>query len=411
MVDCWLPYGETEVYVSVEMEQLLGIAEPSNTNPEKPGSEILSEAFTEPVGKKLEELLKQETTVAIAVDNYANPQAVVQALRELVRNLVELIIPRDRLTIILGNSENDKNRSKIRKAIEETSDLKNISIIEHNLTTSNLVDLGSTNRGTPVKVNSRYHEASLKIAIGETKVDQYTGFRGAHSAVVPGISSAETLVDSRKHYIDGNTSPGVIELNPMKEDAMEAAGMTGIDFAINFVTNSEGRILAAYTGGFEETWGRAINSLSGNYEAEVEENADITIVSAGGLPYDQSFYTASLAVKTATEVTKRNGTIILLAECGSGLGADAFTQLVQVTDKSEFKRRYMYGAEALQVLRDVQKNYRVMLVSALPQYLVESIGMDSARTANEAYRMAVQSRRGRRTTVIPRGLTTIITKL
>ena len=39
MVDCWLPYGETEVYVSVEMDQLLGVLEPNTTSPEKPSTE------------------------------------------------------------------------------------------------------------------------------------------------------------------------------------------------------------------------------------------------------------------------------------------------------------------------------------------------------------------------------------
>ena len=411
MVDCWLPYGETEVYVSVEMEQLLGIAEPQKINPEKPGSEILSEAFTAPLGKTLEELLTQETTVAIAVDNYASPHAVVLTLRELVRNLVELIIPRDRLTIILGNGENDKNKSKLRAAIEDTSDLKNITIIDHNNNTSNLVDVGTTHRGTPVKVNSQYHAASLKIAIGETRVNQYTGFSGAHSAVIPGMASAETIIENRKHYIDSEISPSVIELNPVKEDVLEAVKAAGIDFAVNLVTNTVGRIISAYTGGFEETWGRAINGLSGHYETSVTENADITLVSAGGLPYDQSLYAASLAVKTASRVTKKNGTIILLAECGSGLGADAYTQLAKVSEKSEFKRRYMKGAEALQEVKKVQKNQRIILVSALPAYLVESVGMESARTANEAYKRAVQSRRGRRTTVIPMGITTTINRL
>lgn len=399
------------MYVSVEMDQLLGIAEPKMIAPEKPSSEILSEAFMEPVGKKLEELIGNETNVVIAVDNYANPYAIVLTLRELVKNLVELIIPRERITIILGNSENDNNRSGIRKAILDSSELKNITLIDHNHGSSNLVDVGQTHRGTTVQVNRQYHSASLKIAVGETRVDQYTGFAGAHSAIVPGLVSAETLIETRKHYIDGKTTPSVIELNPVKEDAIEAVKLVGLDYSVNIVTNTEGRIVAVYSGGFEETWGRAINSLSGNYEVSVEENADITLVGAGGAPYDQTLYTASLAVKTASSVTKRNGTIILMAECGSGLGAAAFTQLAPVKEKSEFKRRYMYGAEALQELKEVLKNHRILLVSALPAYLVESLGMESARTANEAYAKAVQSRRGRRTTVIPYGITTTISKL
>ena len=408
MVDCWLPYGETEVYVSVEMDYLLGIAEPSKVEPEKSPSEIIVDALAEPTGSSLEELLAHETTVAIAVENYSSPNAVVQTLRELVKSLVELIIPRDRITIIIGNGDHGRNKSPIIDAIKESADLGNINVVVHSRDTAGLVDLGATIRGTPVKINGTYHKATLKIAVGETRLDPYMGFSGAHNAVVPGIASLETIKENRKLYIDGNITPGVIELNPIKEDALEAAEKTGIDFAINFVTNNEGRVLAAHAGGYMETWGRAINSLSTHYEARHEGNADIVVVSAGGAPFDQSFYSASLALLNAAQAAKKNGTLILLAECSTGLGAEAFSQLAQVSEKSEFKRRYMYGAESLMEVKNVLKNNRVFLVSALPGYIVESLGMEPARNANETYARAVQTRRGRRTTVIPHGLTTLL---
>ncbi len=405
MVDCWLPYGETEVYVSVEMDYLLGIAEQSRVDPEKPSSEIVAEAIAD---SKLEELLGPETTVAIAVENYSSPNAVVLTLKELVKSLVELIVPKDRITIIIGNGDHAKNSSPVIDAIKKSSDLNSIHIVEHNRDTSDTVDLGSTNRGTPVQINGSYHGATLKIAVGETRLDQYMGFSGAHNAVVPGCASLETIKGNKKLYFDGKITPGVIELNPIKEDALEAVKMAGLDYAVNFVTNHAGRILAAHAGDAEETWGRAINSLSNQYEAHTEGNADIVVISAGGAPFDQSLYSASLTLLNAAQASKKNGTLILLAECGSGLGADAYNQLSQVTEASEFKRRYMYGAEALKEVKNVLKNHRVILVSALPGYLVESLGIESARTANEAYDRAVRTRRGRRTVVIPQGMTTLL---
>ena len=405
MVDCWLPYGVTEVYVSVEMDYLLGIAEQSRVEPEKPPSEIVAEAIAE---SSLGELLGRETTVAIAVENYSSPNAVAQALRELVKSLVELIVPKDRITIIIGNGDHAKNSSPVIDAIKKSSDLNSIRIVEHNRDTSGIVDLDSTNRGTPVQVNGSYHGATLKIAVGETRLDQYMGFSGAHNAVVPGISSLETIKGNRKLYLDGKITPGGIELNPIKEDALEAVKMVGLDYTVNFVTNHTGRILAAHAGGGEETWGKAINSMSNHYEAHHEGNADIVVISAGGSPFDQSLYSASLALLNAAQASKKNGTLILLAECGSGLGAEAYNELSQVIEASEFKRRYMYGAEALKEVKNVLKNHRVILVSALPGYIVESLGIEPARTANEAYAQAVRTRRGRRTVVIPNGLTTLL---
>jgi len=189
---------------------------------------------------------------------------------------------------------------------------------------------------------------------------------------------------------------------------LEAVAKTGIDFALNLVTNKEGKIIAAHGGGYEESWGKAINSLADKPEITTEGNADIVIVSAGGAPFDQSLYQSLWALQNASKAAKRNGTIVLLAQCVNGLGAEAFTQLARVDDISELKRRYMIGAETLAVLKKTQKTNRVILVSALPGYLVDSLGLDNARTANEAYQRAIQSRRGRKTIVIPYGSQSIL---
>ena len=408
MVDCWLPYGDTEVYVSVELESLQEIAELRTVEPEKTSVELITNALMEPSGKTLEELVEPGVDVAIAVDVYSNPQSVTQALTELTKMLVELIVPKERITIILGNGESDKENTAIREAINNEAELRHITLIDHNRNSSNLIELGETHRKTPVELNQRYHNAKLKIAVGETRIDPLSGFAGAHCAVVPGLTSVNTIREIRKTYFDSDISPGSIELNPVKEDVLEAVAKTGIDFALNLVTNPDGRIIAVHCGGYEESWGKAINSLADLRDISVEGGADIVIVSAGGVPYDQSLYQATWALINASKATKRNGTIVLLAQCISGLGAEAFTQLARVFDSSEIKRRYMYGAEALDLLRKVQRNNRVILVSALPNYLVESLGLDVARTANDAYKRAIQSRRGRKTTVIPYGCQSLL---
>ena len=407
MVDCWLPYGNTEVYVTVELEALVGIADPKLVEPEKTSGELITDALMEPYGKTLEELVQPGVEVAIAVDIYSNPHAVIQALIEVTKMLVELIVPKERMTIILGNGENEKENTAIRSAIRETPELNGITLIDHNRTTGNNVTLEETHRGTPVEINRRYLEASLKIAIGETRLDPLTGYAGAHSAVVPGLASNETIKGYRRKYMDSPSTMGSLELNSIKEDVFEALGKTGIDFALNIVTNKEGKVLAVHGGGYEESWGKAINSLADQYEVKTESGADIVIISAGGGAYDESLYPAMWALLNGSKAAKRNGTIVLLAQCMTGLGAEAFTQLARVNESDELKRRYTYGAEVLDVLRQIQKTSRVILVSALPNYLVESLGMDVSRTANDAYQRAIQSRRGRKTTIIPYGCKTI----
>jgi nickel-dependent lactate racemase len=134
------------------------------------------------------------------------------------------------------------------------------------------------------------------------------------------------------------------------------------------------------------------------------------LVSAGGTEFDRYLYSAIWALNTVESLVKKNGAIILLAECSDGLGAETFTTLARVEQLSEFERRFSLGAEALQMLKRILRNNRVILVSALPGYLVEPLGVEVARTANEAYERVVRSRRGRKTLVVPYGCSTILTE-
>jgi nickel-dependent lactate racemase len=150
--------------------------------------------------------------------------------------------------------------------------------------------------------------------------------------------------------------------------------------------------------------------LGATYEIKTSESADITIISAGGISHDFNLYRALCSLENASKVTKRNGTIILAAECSEGLGAEAFTTLSRVRDLSEFERRFTYGAEMLRNLKRITKTNKIVLESTLPNYLTEPLELTSARTLNEGYQKAINERRGQKTLIIPYGCTTKIIK-
>jgi len=404
MTDCWLPYGGTEVYVTVEMENLIKILEPRKREETTQFTAALMAALDEPAGAMtLGELVKPDCRVAIAVDGSMRPHYAVQALTALVKQLVELIVPSDRITIVLGNCEREGGSGGLQDALKAEPNLSQVKVVNHVRSSGGLEELGVTHGSTPIQLNRDYVNATLRIAVGETRADPVYGFSGAHNAVVPGASSQKTLTENRRNYFRGTITPGVIELNPVKEDAVEAARVAGIDFAVNISVNPAGASLGVFAGGFEETWGKAITALGGEYELKADTPSDVTVVSAGGSSFDFNLYKASWALDNAAKVTKRTGVVIVLAECKDGLGADAFTKLSRVTEPSEFERRYTTGAEVLQMINRVTRSQRVILVSALPSYLVEPLGFESARTANQAYEMAVGGRRARSTYVIPYG--------
>jgi nickel-dependent lactate racemase len=406
MVDCWLPYGETEIYVSVEMDNLVSEAKPKNIVPEKTPEEIIREALTEASsGTTLEELVKPDCRVAIALEGTTNPRAAVKTVSIIVRELVELIVPTDRITLLIGNGARSQSSPQLMAELRAANELKSIRILEHTRNTSDLQEIGETHQGTPVYVNRQYMDSTVKIAIGETRLDSYQGFKGAFNAVFPGLASLQGIEANRKLYFEGKSGPGIVELNPIKEDIVQIVNFIGVDMSINLTLNYDDQLTGAYVGGFLDSWGRSINGLSDSFELEPVEPSDIVIVSAGGFQSDYDLYNAAWGIENASRVIKRNGTIILLTECSEGIGADALTSLARVEEQSEFQRRYKLGADVLQMIKRILRNNNIILVSALPRYLVEQIGLSAARTANEAYSMAIGTRRSRKTTVFPYGCT------
>ena len=408
MVECWLPYGDTEVHVTVDMKDLLSIAEPVRQEAQAHLKEVVAKALAEPRGsKKLEELVGPDCTVSIAVEGTTTPESAVAVLAPIVTQLVNLVVPNDRITIIVANGARERSTKNLVKAIKASEELKGVAVVEHTRATTDFSNLGETRQKTPLMINKAYSEAKIKIAVGEVAVDPYTGFSGAHTAIIPGLASQATIEAHRKLVLRGDVKPGVVELNQVKEDALEAARLAGCDIAVQLVTNQHGKLLSAYAGALEETWGQAIYALGSGFQVNAEAGADIVIVSAGGSKHDYDLYTATWALQSASRLVKKGGAVVLLAECPEGLGAETYASLAHVEQQAELERRYALGAEALQVMKAATGKAQVLLVSSLPRYMVEPLSLSVARTANDAYEKAIEGRRGRRTLVIPYGSTTV----
>jgi nickel-dependent lactate racemase len=407
LVECWLPYGDTEVYLTVNIRDLLGIAEPINIEPHASPRELITNSFSNLKSpKKLEDLLNPDSDVCIVVDGATNSKAAVEVLSFLVDQLVNLIVPKEKITVIIANGIRERSSKNILNEIKKSENLKGVNFTEHTKSSSIFSEVGTTHQGTLVQISKTFTEAKIKIAIGETNIDNYTGFSGAHTAVIPGLASEKTIEDNRRFFFKGELKPGVIELNSIKEDIFEAVKMLNIDLAINLIVNYKGKMCGITVGSLEESWGQSIYELDASYNINVESDPDIVVISAGGNRYDFNLYNSIGALKTASKIIKKGGSIILLAECAEGLGVDAFTNMSRIEQLPEIERRYKLGAEAVYILKSTIQKAEVTLVSSLPKYIVDQLGIQVARTVNNAYEKTIENRRGKRTLIIPYGCST-----
>jgi nickel-dependent lactate racemase len=408
MVECWLPYGKTDVYVSVPLRNLLGTVEPVKGQPSLDPRRTIIESLDEPIeSKRLEDLAKPGARIAVAIDGTMAHPLAASAVSAIVETLSRTDLPTSNISIIIGNGLRERGNPDLLNAVRSYGGVQGLSVIEHSRVAENLASLGKTSMGTEVEICNMFVEADIRIAVSEVMVDHFTGLRGAQNSVLPALSGQKTITQSRSVSLSREIAPGGVVGNPAHSDSMDAAFLAEVNLAVNLVTNGWGELVKACSGNLEKSWEKAVVELGDSYRVKAEENADVIIVSAGGDRFDFDLYNSVWALESVSSITKKGATIILLAECSEGLGAGGLETLSQVDALSELRRRYMLGARAVYLIKTTLRRNEVILVSALPSYLAKPLGFDMERTANDALKKVYESRRGRRTLVITHGCTTI----
>lgn len=410
MVEIWLPYGKTEVHVSVPLRYLAGTIEPSELElPENPFESVTS-ALGNPIGSgEIEDLVKGRNKIAIALDGTMTPYTASVAASAIVWTLGQSGVPKENVSLVVGNSLREFNNPGMLGALQGAEPLRDVVIYEHSRDSVDVSKVGVTSSKTEVSLAKSFVDADFRIAVGEVSPDHFAGLRGAQSTVMPALASREALIRHREIAFQGDVVPGVFEGNPAHSDQMEACELAKVDLALNLITDGWGGIASAVAGGVEPSWKTAVEKSGDLPRLRAEADADIIVVSAGGDRFDFDLYNAVWALQGIAPLVKRGATIVLLAECTQGLGAEGLESLAQVDTLAELRRRYALGARAVYAIKSTLRgNNEVILVSALPGYLAEPLGFTVERTANAAFQRVMERRRNRRTLVVTHGASSVI---
>jgi hypothetical protein len=116
------------------------------------------------------------------------------------------------------------------------------------------------------------------------------------------------------------------------------------------------------------------------------------VVGAGGAGYDDTLSSAIRASWNALEGVRKSGQILLIAECGGGLGSKALEMLIAgrldgdgTGTRRRGAERYVDGLEEVSYLHTLKEDYEVLLLSGLPElYTRTKLGLASAKGTREA---------------------------
>ena len=310
---------------------LLTMSEPKDVPPAESVEQLVREGLKNPIGMApLAEIVSslQNRTAVIISEDQTRPAPVGEVALPLINELNSLGIDDEHIEVIIGRgTHREITQSELRQKLgDEVPNRVKVSVHDPD-DEGNLVNVGTTTRGTPCWANRKVVEAGLKVGIGTINPHYFAGYGGGPKIILPGVSGRDSVRHNHVLMREPNTTQGVTDGNPLWEDMLEAARLVGLDMKIDCLLNAEKKIYKIFVGDVEEAQREAIKGLKEVYGAPVPKQADVTITSA--FPLETNMIQSGKSILLADEITRPGGTVILLSACPDGPGPLMYETLSQ----------------------------------------------------------------------------------
>ena len=248
------------------------------------------------------------------------------------------------------------------------------------------VELGRTRRSTPVRVREDLLEAGLIITVGAISHHYFAGFGGGRKLLFPGLGEQEAIYANHRLFLDRQAAtlartcrPGQLKDNPLAEDLAEIHRLLPSYRSIHGLLDSRGAVAALRFGRTYEEFLAACAEHDACYRVSSDKCYDLVLASAGGFPKDINFIQSHKAIDNASAFVRDEGTLILLAECGDGIGSDTFLPYFTMGGRQAAFARLAadYNGNGGTALAMMTKSERIQiaLVTALDNDLCRRIGV------------------------------------
>ncbi len=331
---------------------------------------------------------KNPNTVVIVVNDVSRTTPYAEMLPPLLDELHQAGVKKEEITFIIATGIHRPNTREENESVFGKQLVEEYSFISHN-PDQDLVDLGKLSTENQLLLNRRVVEADLLITTGVIAPHYFAGFSGGRKSILPGVAGRDTIQSNHSAMVNLLGDLPDIKENPVSLEMLEAANKVGVDFILNVVINSHKEIVEVVAGDLEKAWYQGVDISSEMYHVQLEQKADVAIVSAGGYPKDLNIYQAQKALDNANYGVKEGGSIILLARCEDGLGEETFEKWLEAADKPEdnvekIKQGFVIGGHKAFAISKVTLDKDFILISDFEPRMTEMLYAQKADNLDEA---------------------------
>ena len=420
-----LPFGKEKVQVTIPDERFGGTLT-SRTHAyqaKKAELELVKEALEHPIqSPRLKELAKGRKNIVMIASDHTRP-VPSKVILPAVLEEIKAGNPEAELTILIatGFHRPTTREELIYKFGEEYVNREDIHFVVHlSHEDEDMVEVGTLPSGGKLLINKVAAEADLLISEGFIEPHFFAGFSGGRKSVLPGVSSAVTVMANHcSEFIDSQYArTGILDGNPIHKDMIYAAETAKLAFIVNVVLDENKKVIKAYAGHFNGAHRKGcefVDELSG-VDAKL---ADIVISTNGGYPLDQNVYQSVKGMTAAEATCNPDGVIIMVTNCADGHGGQSlYDTFASGEDKQSIMKRFLDTPRdktipdqwEAQILCRILLQYKVIMVTKASEQMIKEMQMDYAKTVEEAIKMADDylGKENSTITVIPDGVSVIV---
>jgi nickel-dependent lactate racemase len=256
-------------------------------------------------------------------------------------------------------------------------------------------ELGKTSQGTSVKLETELLACDVRISLSMVTPHFASGFTGGPDILLPGASSLDTITKNRSLMVKDLPNPSDITGNLVLSDAFEAYKMAGVFYSLAIVPDGWGGIDTVFSGELEAVFREAVPRYLQVHSPRIDRKSDVVVVAAGKM-LGMDLYHGVRVLSNAFGAVKKEGTIILVAECSKGIGDQGFLEFSRrFSEKkelvTELRHKFQLGSHVSLFLQDALEKHRIQLVSVLPDlYARDSFTLKPSRTASSAIQQSIR---------------------
>jgi len=396
-------YGKGFQYVEVPEKNLLHILTANEMHHAFRDEAAVRYALENPVGApRLCRVVRPGQKIAVITSDISRPLPSYQVLPPVLEELHRAGVDLNDVTVVFGLGSHRKHTEEEKQRLVGKQVWNTVRCVDSD--PDDCVQMGITQRGTPVDITRVVAEADVRICLGNIEFHYFAGYSGGAKAIMPGVSTPAAIQANHRLMVQTAACAGRLEGNPIREDIEEAGKICGIDYIVNAVLDEHKKIVYCVAGDAVAAHREGCRYLDTMYRKEISQRADIVIVSQGGAPKDANLYQTQKALDNAKHAVKKGGTIILIGACQEGMGSERFSSWLTQAPTAHamverIGREFQLGGHKAAAIGMVLEDAQIDLISEMDPAFVRSIFLNPRETAQVAFDKAME-RYGENATVI-----------